>query len=109
MLLSNISFHPTLTPALLLSVPLMRFNAPTPGYPAYYFPYARCGSATVHPDYRPALEAAEMQQVGAVRALVQAFEDGAADGVEEGKEGAKRKGNVHFLASVFANVSMVRW
>ena len=49
----------------------------------------------------------ELPTVDAVRALVQAFEDGAAEGVEEGKEGAKRKGGVHFLASVFANISMV--
>lgn len=49
----------------------------------------------------------ELATVDAVRALVQAFEDGAGEGVEEGKEGAKRKGGVHFLASVFANISMV--
>lgn len=45
--------------------------------------------------------------VEAVRCLVQAFEEGATEGVEEGKPDAKRKGAVHFLASVFANISMV--
>jgi hypothetical protein len=48
-----------------------------------------------------------MPEMEAVRALVQAFEDGASEGVEEGKKEAKRKGGVHFLASVFANISMV--
>lgn len=43
----------------------------------------------------------------AVRALVQAFEDGAGEGVAKGETWAKRKGTVHFLASVFANISMV--
>lgn len=56
-------------------------------------------------------EGIELQRVEAVRALVQAFEDGASEGV--GKKdadkgmGGKRKGTVHFLASVFANISMV--
>lgn len=36
---------------------------------------------------------------------MQAFEDGASDGVKDSK--GKRKGECHFLASVFANISMV--
>ena len=48
----------------------------------------------------------EERQVEGMRALVQAFEDGAGEDVKEGK--GKRKGECHFLASVFANVSMVR-
>jgi hypothetical protein len=47
----------------------------------------------------------EAREVQAVRALVQAFEEGAGDGVKDGK--GKRKGECHFLASVFANISMV--
>lgn len=35
---------------------------------------------------------------------MQAFEDGASDGVKEGT--GKRKGDCNFLASVFANISM---
>ncbi len=53
------------------------------------------------------MEEKEVETIESVRALVQAFEDGAAEGVEEGKKEAKRKGGVHFLASVFANISMV--
>lgn len=52
------------------------------------------------------------RDVEAIRALVQAFEDGATEGVESADadlaKKAKRKGGVHFLASVFANISMVR-
>ena len=67
----------------------------------------------MHRDYRdpaicpPNKEAGqgEERQVEAIRALVQAFEDGAAGGVKEGK--GKRKGECHFLASVFANISTV--
>lgn len=47
----------------------------------------------------------DAREVEALRALVQAFEDGAGEGVKDGK--GKRKGECHFLASVFANVSMV--
>ena len=48
----------------------------------------------------------EERDVEGLRALVQAFEDGASEGVKEGK--GKRKGECHFLASVFANISIVR-
>jgi hypothetical protein len=52
-------------------------------------------------------EGTTVPRVEAVRALVQAFEDGSSEGVAKAVEGAKRKGTVHFLASVFANISMV--
>lgn len=44
-------------------------------------------------------------EIEGLRALVQAFEDGAVEGV--GKGTGKRKGECHFLASVFANISTV--
>lgn len=47
----------------------------------------------------------EEEQVEGLRALVQAFEDGSGEGVAKGE--GKRKGECHFLASVFANVSTV--
>jgi hypothetical protein len=82
-------------------------------YPPYHLPEAASNSSTIHPDYRdpnfiqPNAEAGqeEEREVEGVRALVQAFEDGAGEGVKEGK--GKRKGECHFLASVFANISMV--
>ena len=81
--------------------------------PGWYLPEGLSASSTVHRDYRdpaicpPNKEAGqgEERQVEAIRALVQAFEDGAAGGVKEGK--GKRKGECHFLASVFANISTV--
>jgi hypothetical protein len=82
-------------------------------YPPYHLPAAASASSSFHPDYRdPAVVPAnaeagqeEERDIEALRALVQAFEDGAGEGVKEGK--GKRKGECHFLASVFANVSMV--
>lgn len=116
MLLSNISAHPNITPMIpLLQIPILEMP-PLPAsfpnassIPPYYYPLSRSASSTVHPAFRPDMEEKpeKLPTVDAVRALVQAFEDGAGEGVDEGKEGAKRKGGVHFLASVFANISMV--
>jgi hypothetical protein len=116
MLLSNISSHANITPMIpLLQIPIIEMPPLPASYPnastipPYYYPLSRSASSTIHPAFRPEMEEKpeELATVDAVRALVQAFEDGAGEGVEEGKEGAKRKGGVHFLASVFANISMV--
>ncbi|KAI5452890.1 Protein hgh1 [Naganishia albida] len=117
MLLSNISAHASITPMIpLLQIPILEMP-PLPtsfpnaaSIPPYYYPLSRSASSTVHPAFRPDMEEKpeKLPSVDAVRALVQAFEDGAGEGVDEGKEGAKRKGGVHFLASVFANISMVK-
>lgn len=83
-------------------------------YPPYYLPACASGSSTIHPEFRdtglgvaPNAEAGQEEErdVEAVRALVQAFEDGAGEGVKDSN--GKRKGECHFLASVFANLSMV--
>ncbi|KAJ9098152.1 hypothetical protein QFC21_004481 [Naganishia friedmannii] len=116
MLLSNISAHASITPMIpLMQIPLLEMPPLPESYPnassipPYYYPLSRSASSTVHPAFRPDMEEEpeKLPTVDAVRALVQAFEDGAGEGVDEGKEGAKRKGGVHFLASVFANISMV--
>lgn len=112
MLLSNLTSHPSLlNPISSLTIPI----TPLPKskhYPPYLLPAAASASSTFHPDYRnPALgknlDAGQEddREIEGMRALVQAFEDGAGEGVKEGK--GKRKGECHFLASVFANVSMV--
>lgn len=115
MLLSNLTSHPSLVPMIAdLKVPIV----PLPQakeYPPYYLPACASGSSTIHPEFRdtsfgipPNAEAGQEPErdVEAVRALVQAFEDGASDGVRDSN--GKRKGECHFLASVFANLSMVR-
>ena len=110
MLLSNLTSHPTLVPAISsLTVPIVTLVSPS--YPAWYLPAGASSSSTIHPAYRdPSFVAApdqsEEYDVEGIRALVQAFVDGASPGVERGE--GKRKGECHFLASVFANVSMVR-
>ena len=113
MLLSNLTSHPSLLPLIAhLTIPIIPLPK-SEHYPPYFFPAAASASSTIHPDFRDPVfdntnseerQAGERETDG-LRALVQAFEDGASDGVKEGK--GKRKGECHFLSSVFANVSMV--
>jgi hypothetical protein len=113
MLLSNLTSHTSLLPQIVnLTIPIVGLPL-SKHYPPYHLPAAASASSSFHPDYRdPAVVPAnaeagqeEERDIEALRALVQAFEDGAGEGVKEGK--GKRKGECHFLASVFANVSMV--
>ena len=114
MLLSNITSHPTLLPHIAaLQIPIARLPKSN-HYPPYFFPACASASSTTHPDFWGPMIGRLNTEVGqeeetdieAVRALVQAFEDGAGEGVRDSK--GKRKGECHFLASVFANISMVR-
>jgi hypothetical protein len=113
MLLSNLTSHAALVPAMAqLTIPIIPLPL-SKHYPPYYLPASASASSTIHPDYRdpavigPNKEAGQepVREVEAVRALIQAFEDGASDGVRDSV--GKRKGECHFLASVFANLSMV--
>lgn len=113
MLLSNLTSHPNLVPILAnLTIPIVGLPK-AKAYPPWFLPAAASASSTMHPEYRdptfvaPNAEAGQEpeREIEAARALVQAFEDGASEGVKEGN--GKRKGEVHFLASVFANLSMV--
>jgi len=113
MLLSNLTSHPSLLPGIVnTQIPIIPLPKSTI-YPPYHLPMSFSSSSSTHPDFRdPAVvppNAAAGQEpvrdVEGLRALVQAFEDGAGEGVKDGK--GKRKGECHFLASVFANVSMV--
>jgi hypothetical protein len=113
MLLSNLTSHPALVPQIAaLRIPIIPL--PTSAhYPPYFLPASLSATSTIHPDFRdptigPANKEAgqeEERDIEGLRALVQAFEDGASDGVKDSK--GKRKGECHFLASVFANVSIV--
>ncbi|KAL7422943.1 Protein hgh1 [Cryptotrichosporon argae] len=113
MLLSNLTSHPTILPTIAaLTIPVVPLPL-SKHYPPYYLPASASGSSTVQPDFRepsvmpPNREAGQEdeREIEGLRALVQAFEDGASDGVKDNK--GKRKGECHFLASVFANVSML--
>ncbi|WVO16916.1 hypothetical protein L204_104602 [Cryptococcus depauperatus] len=112
MLLSNITSHSSLIPLLVnLTIPIIPLPK-SKHYPPYFLPSSASSSSNLHPDFRdpvigpPNIEAGQEpeREIEAVRALVQAFEDGASEGVKDGK--GKRKGECHFLASVFANISM---
>ncbi|WWD20849.1 hypothetical protein CI109_105326 [Kwoniella shandongensis] len=112
MLLSNITSHTSLVSSLTnLTIPLVPLPK-SKHFPPYFLPASASSSSTIHPDFRDPSYGPVNAEVGqederdieAIRALVQAFEDGAAEGVTEGK--GKRKGDCHFLASVFANISM---
>lgn len=113
MLLSNLTSHPSLVPHIAaLRIPIIPLPKST-NYPPYFLPASLSATSTIHPDFRdptigpPNVEAGQEEQVEieALRALVQAFEDGASEGVKDSK--GKRKGDCNFLASVFANISMV--
>jgi len=113
MLLSNLTSHPNLVPHIAsLKIPIIPLPQSTT-YPPYFLPTSLSATSTIHPDFRdptigpPNKEAGqeEEREIEGLRALVQAFEDGASDGVKDSK--GKRKGECHFLASVFANISMV--
>lgn len=112
MLLSNITSHPSLISNLAnLTIPIIPLPK-SKHYPPYFLPASGSASSTIHPDFRdPTIGLANAEagqeperEIEAIRALVQAFEDGASDGVKEGT--GKRKGDCNFLASVFANISM---
>lgn len=113
MLLSNLSSHPALVPQIAaLRIPIIPLPL-SKNYPPYFLPASLSSTSTIHPDFRdPSIglsntEAGQEAErdIEGLRALVQAFEDGASDGVKDSK--GKRKGDCDFLASVFANVSMV--
>ncbi|CAD6589786.1 MAG: hypothetical protein TREMPRED_005515, partial [Tremellales sp. Tagirdzhanova-0007] len=113
MLLSNITSHPSLLPPIAdLTIPIIPLPQ-SKHYPPYFLPATASASSTIHPDFRdpafgrPNLEVGQEdeREIEGVRALVQAFEDGAGQGVKEGN--GRRKGECHFLASVLTNISML--
>ena len=100
MLLSNISFSPV-TCTALTSVTIQ--VVPEPKLASQCFPVqSRCGSCPAPVPY-PSNEALD---VPALPLLIDAFVQGAQ--IEEDLSKRVRKGKLHFLASVFANLSGVR-
>jgi hypothetical protein len=98
MLLANLSASAAVSSLLTtLTIPVAPGANPEDGQLATL---ARCGSC-IAPS--PRLNT-ESQDVLALPLLIEAFVDGA----RPRTAGSGRKGNLHFLASVFANISAVR-
>ena len=99
MLLSNVSAHPGPCSALLnLEVDIIPLDADLSN--GYYPIQSRCATSPPPGDYPPSKPIKER----ALPLLVEAF----AGSASIAKEKSDRKGQLHFLASVFANISGVR-
>ena len=100
MILSNLSAHPNVPKTLLsLFIPIL----PSPSsFPPYYAPASRCPTSP-SPDPFPNEEVT--YTVSALSLLVDAFSRVESEGIK--MEDRKRKGELHFLSSVFANISAV--
>ncbi|KAI5121883.1 hypothetical protein M0805_001089 [Coniferiporia weirii] len=98
MLLSNITSHASTCAALIsLKIPVLRSPSATP---PYYPPQSRSGTNMPPSPYPPG----DTFEVHVLPLLVQAFVQGAK--IDATSEQRNRKGDLHFLASVFANISM---
>ena len=100
MLLSNITAQ-TSTCATLLALKVPVISNPSAN-PPFYPPSSRSGTSPPPYPYPQGKET----EVPALPLLVQAFVQGAKE--PAASEERTRKGDLHFLSSVFANVSMVR-
>ncbi|EPT00980.1 hypothetical protein FOMPIDRAFT_1049223 [Fomitopsis schrenkii] len=99
MLLSNMTTSTTICSALLnLTVSIL----PDPKSPALFYPVqSQCGTCPAPVPY----PAGEPRSVPALPLLLDAFVQGAAAEEIADKEKRVRKGTLHFLSSVFANIS----
>lgn len=117
MLLSNITSSLAITKSLstllIPFIPLVPNTKITPPHlQTYYLPSSRSASALPPPNMAPPNEEVTIEYVPCLSLLVEAFIQGAAAGdagkeSEEEKKGV-RKGDCHFLATVFSNLSVVR-
>jgi hypothetical protein len=101
MLLSNLTASSSPCAALLaLKVPILK----TPSSPSRLFPtLSRSGTCSAPVPYPPG----EPQDIPALPLLIDAFVEGALIDPSGDRASRKRKGDLHFLASVFANISTV--
>ncbi|KAK7031687.1 hypothetical protein R3P38DRAFT_2925142 [Favolaschia claudopus] len=99
MLLSNLTASSAASSTLLsLNIEII----PEPGFPNAFYPsQSRCATAVAPTPY----PAAETQSVPALPLLVDAFVQGAETDDQGDLSKRVRKGDLHFLASVFANLS----
>lgn len=99
MLLSNLSVSSTTCSTLLSMLVPVIIDPSTPD--SYYPTQSRS-------DTCPPAPAGDPREFSAVALLVDAFNQGALVDEAQDIEKRKRKGQLHFLASVFANLSTVR-
>lgn len=101
MLLSNLTASSIACSALLsLNIPIIADpTSSTPFYPTQ----SRCGTCTAPTPY----PTGEARDVLALPLLINAFVDGAQVDPSDDPSSRKRKGELHFLSSVFANLSVV--
>ena len=102
MFLSNLTASSTACSVLLsLNIPIIADSkSSAPLYPTQ----SRCGTCTAPTPY----PTGEAREVLALPLLVNAFVDGAQVNSSTDPSRRKRKGELHFLSSVFANLSVVR-
>lgn len=102
MLLSNLTAHSAACTALLkLTVPVVAHPSAAP---PFYPPQSRSGTSPPPAPY----PSAEPRDVPALPLLVHAFVQGATVDTSQDVASRTRKGELHFLSSVFANISVVR-
>lgn len=101
MLLSNLTASSTACSVLLsLNIPIVTDpKSSNPLYPTQ----SRCGTCTAPTPY----PTGETREVLALPLLIKAFVDGAQVNPSTDPFQRKRKGELHFLSSVFANLSVV--
>lgn len=115
MVLSNLTSSPLIVSSLsTLVVPFVPLvpvpSASPPQLSTYYLPSSRCASATPPANMPTGQVEVTIEYVACVGLLVEAFCQGAyvGDTEEEMKKNVMaRKGDCHFLATVFANLSTV--
>ncbi|KAI6101213.1 hypothetical protein F5141DRAFT_288224 [Pisolithus sp. B1] len=102
MLLSNITASTSACSALLtLKVPLVTLTPSVSSQVSYYTPHSRSGTCPAPVPY----PSGEPQEFLALPLLVDAFVQGASLDQSEDKSKRARRGDLHFLSSVFANIS----
>lgn len=103
MLLSNMTVSTAICSALLkLTVSIL----PDSKSPTLYYPVqSKCGTCPAPVPY----PTGEPRSVPALPLLLDAFVQGAAASATADKGKRVRKGTLHFLSSVFANISTVGW
>jgi hypothetical protein len=104
MLLSNLTAHPQGATAFInFTIPCVYYPT-APALEKFYFPAARSATSVALPHD----QTREAKSISAMYALVDAFTSAAAVTEQGSKDASKRKGDLHFISSVFANISVVR-